>query len=81
MDTGIGIAFLVFGLSALAAGFLLIRNVYRKLRIWTTVSGTLISYEEYPFGKQWSYAPQVQFPAPDGRLITFTSQTASSRRP
>jgi len=85
METGIGIVFLIFGLSSTVVGILLFRNVYVKIRTWKTVSGTIVSYKEFENPQanrsSTSYCPQVQFTTGDGRIITFTSPNGSSRRP
>jgi hypothetical protein len=85
METGIGIIFLIFGLSSTLAGILLFRNVYAKMRTWKTVSGTVVGYKEYENQQAnrstSSFCPQVQFTTDEGKMIAFTSSNGSSRRP
>jgi hypothetical protein len=71
MGIGIGIIFSIFGLGSAAAAFLLYRNVYLKIRTWTTVAGTVVGYREDHYRNPCSYVPQVQFASSDGRLITW----------
>jgi hypothetical protein len=81
MEIVIGIVFSLFGLCATAGGLLLCVSVYRKLRTWETLPGTVVGYQENSIGKRSSYQPQVQFLARDGRLLTFCSPTGSNRKP
>jgi hypothetical protein len=76
-----GIIFSLFGLCATAGGLLIVRSVFRKLRTWETLPGTVVGYQENSFGKRFSYQPQVQFLARDGRMLTFCSPTGSNRKP
>lgn len=90
MAIGVGIIFLIFGLSSKFIGILIFRSAYRKTRDWQTVSGTVVGYKEQAVSvpvsdgrhqNRTSYLPQVQFVSVDGQTNTFYSATGSGRKP
>jgi hypothetical protein len=80
MEIGIGIVFLVVGFALLAGAFLLFRNVWRKIRTWTTTLGTVTGFTESMKNRRYFYRPEIAFTAADGRSVVFRSSVGSQRK-